>query len=83
MATNPDLNATCLVKGTERYIFLWSDSQIEPLIETFVRFADNPDLSFNSIDAVQLATAARLRVKPRMAFVPANRIEDARLAEGE
>jgi hypothetical protein len=46
-----DINVMALVKGTERYVFLWEDGQEAALMNRLGQFAANPSLSFTWYDA--------------------------------
>ena len=46
-----DLHVLALVKGTERYVFLYHDVYRSELLHTLGRFASNPELSFTWYDA--------------------------------
>ncbi len=48
-----------LVKGRERYIFLYEDSQRAEALRTLGRFASNPELSFTWYDAAVLSQKVR------------------------
>ena len=50
-----DINVLALVKGKERYVFLYEDSQQSEALRTLGRFASNPELSFSWYDAAVLA----------------------------
>ena len=54
-----DLNVLALVKGNERYIFLYADDQRDELKRTFGRFAANPELTFTWYDAAVLSKKVR------------------------
>lgn len=56
-----DMRFVCLVKGTERYIFLYSDTEEKRIevLRTMGRFASNPDLSFTWYDAARLSQLVR------------------------
>ena len=54
-----DINVLALVKGAERYIFLYDDSQRAETLRTFGRFASNPELSFSWYDAAVLSQKVR------------------------
>lgn len=56
----PDLNVIALVKGEERYVFLFSDADRSALVNVLGRFAANPGLSFNWKDAGVLAGKAMM-----------------------
>jgi hypothetical protein len=61
-----DINVLALVKGEERYIFLYDDERRSEALRTLGRFASNPELSFSWYDAAVLSqrirqTAAEVR----------------------
>lgn len=56
---NQDINVLALVKGTERYIFLYSDTNRAETLRTLGRYASNPDLSFTWYDAAVLSQKIR------------------------
>lgn len=56
---NQDINVLALVKGEERYIFLYDDSQRAETLRTFGRYASNPELSFTWYDAAVLSQKLR------------------------
>jgi hypothetical protein len=64
-----DINVLALVKGEERYIFLFDDSHRSDALRTLGRFASNPELSFSWYDAAVLSQ--RLRQSTEAAEVPA------------
>ena len=47
------------VKGRERYIFLYEDSQRAEALRVLGRFASNPELSFTWYDAAVLSQKVR------------------------
>ena len=57
--TDQDINVLALVKGEERYIFLYDDSNRSETLRTLGRFASNPDLSFTWYDAAVLSQRIR------------------------
>jgi hypothetical protein len=59
-----DINVLALVKGEERYIFLFDDNHRAETLRTLGRYASNPDLSFTWYDAAVLSQ------KIRQAFTP-------------
>jgi hypothetical protein len=68
-----DINVLALVKGAERYIFLFDDEHRSEALRTLGRFASNPDLSFTWYDAAVLSqkirqTAERARPTSRFTF---------------
>jgi len=56
---NEDINVLALVKGRERYIFLYEDSQRAEALRALGRFASNPELSFTWYDAAVLSQKVR------------------------
>ena len=54
-----DINVLALVKGEERYVFLYDDSSRAATLRTLGRFASNPDLSFSWYDAAVLSQKIR------------------------
>ena len=71
-----DINVLALVKGNERYIFLYDDASRAEALRTLGRFASNPELSFSWYDAAVLsqkirhaATAAEV-ARPRRFDLP-------------
>ncbi|MEX0937536.1 MAG: hypothetical protein WDZ59_06725 [Pirellulales bacterium] len=54
-----DINVLALVKGDERYIFLYDDSKRAETLRTFGRYASNPELSFSWYDAAVLSQRLR------------------------
>lgn len=58
-----DINVLALVKGQERYIFLYDDSQRAETLRIFGRYASNPELSFTWYDAAVLSQKLRHQSK--------------------
>jgi len=54
-----DINVLALVKGEERYIFLYDDDHRSEALRTLGRFASNPELSFSWYDAAVLSQRVR------------------------
>lgn len=54
-----DINVLALVKGAERYIFLYDDSNRAETLRTLGRYASDPDLSFTWYDAAVLSQKIR------------------------
>jgi hypothetical protein len=54
-----DINVLALVKGEERYIFLYDDEHRAQALRTLGRFASNPELSFSWYDAAVLSQRIR------------------------
>ncbi len=56
---NQDINVLALVKGTERYVFLYNDANRAETLRTLGRYASNPELSFTWYDAAVLSQKIR------------------------
>jgi hypothetical protein len=56
---NQDINVLALVKGEERYVFLYDDANRAETLRTLGRYASNPDLSFTWYDAAVLSQKIR------------------------
>jgi len=56
---NQDINVLALVKGEERYVFLYDDASRAEALRMLGRFASNPDLSFTWYDAAVLSQKIR------------------------
>lgn len=54
-----DINVLALVKGEERYIFLFDDSKRSETLRALGRYASNPELSFSWYDAAVLSQKIR------------------------
>ena len=70
-----DINVLALVKGEERYIFLYDDEHKSDALRTLGRFASNPELSFSWYDAAVLSqrirqTALQQRAEEEAAAAP-------------
>jgi hypothetical protein len=61
-----DINVLALVKGEERYIFLFDDARRSEALRTLGRFASNPELSFSWYDAAVLSQRIRQTVPEAM-----------------
>lgn len=57
-----DINVLALVKGEERYIFLFDDERRAEALRTLGKFASNPELSFSWYDAAVLSQRIRSTV---------------------
>ena len=56
---NEDINVLALVKGAERYVFLYDDSSRAETLRMLGRYASNPELSFTWYDAAVLSQRIR------------------------
>ena len=54
-----DINVLALVKGKERFIFLFDDDNRAETLRTLGRYASNPELSFTWYDAAVLSQKIR------------------------
>ena len=54
-----DINVLALVKGTERYVFLYDDTSRAETLRMLGRYASNPELSFTWYDAAVLSQKIR------------------------
>jgi hypothetical protein len=52
-----------LIKGAERYVFIYDDDSWEPLIDAFRDQAADPELSLSWFDAAVLTDKARAQAK--------------------
>ena len=71
-----DINVVALVKGEERYIFLFNDQMRSETLRTLGRYASNPKLSFSWHDAAVLSQKVRNSVQK--AKTPSAAITDTR-----
>jgi len=53
------VNVLALVKGEERYVFLYDDRSIDTLLEQLGSHASDPELSFTWYDAAVLSQRVR------------------------
>ncbi len=60
---NDDVNVLALVKGKERYLFLYEDAQQAEALRALGRHASNPELSFTWYDAAVLSKRVRSEAK--------------------
>ncbi|MDR2756239.1 MAG: hypothetical protein LBC20_11080 [Planctomycetaceae bacterium] len=54
-----DINVLALVKGEERYVFLYNESHRAETLRILGRYASNPELSFTWYDAAVLSQKIR------------------------
>lgn len=67
-----DIHVVALVKGSERYIFLYDDENRSRTLRTLGRYASNPELSFSWYDAAILSQ--KIRRQARSTDVMHNRV---------
>ncbi len=58
-----DVNILALVKGRERFVFVYDDDQSTEMLRTIGRFASNPELDFTWYDAARLSSKIREEAK--------------------
>lgn len=54
-----EINVLALVKGSERYVFLYDDASRAETLRVLGRYASNPELSFTWYDAAVLSQKVR------------------------
>ena len=54
-----EFNVLALIKGEERYVYVYDDASRSPLLATFRAQAADPELSLNWFDAAVLTQKAR------------------------
>ena len=54
-----EINVLALVKGNERYVFLYDDTSRAETLRTLGRYASNGELSFSWYDAAVLSQKVR------------------------
>lgn len=54
-----EINVLALVKGEERYVFIYDDGNRAETIRHMGRYASNPELAFNWYDAAVLSQKIR------------------------
>ena len=67
-----DINVLALVKGAERYVFLYDDASRAETLRVLGRYASNPDLSFTWYDAAVLSQKIRQDI-PKPEPAPSSR----------
>lgn len=73
---NQDVNVLALVKGKERYVFMYNEKNRNEVLETFARYAADSKLSFSWYDAAVLTQ--RVRNEQRKAEIAAARAANQR-----
>jgi hypothetical protein len=59
-----ELNVLALIKGNERYVFVYDEQSRELLLEAFRAQAADPELSLNWFDAAVLTQKAHEQATP-------------------
>jgi hypothetical protein len=57
-ALSREYNVLALIKGDEKYVYIYDDDSRESLIETFHQHAADPELALNWFDAIVLTQKA-------------------------
>ena len=70
-----DINVLALVKGKERYIFLFDDDNRSETLRTLGRYASNQELSFTWYDAAVLSQKIRQTIPPPKRSVSSPRFQ--------
>jgi hypothetical protein len=65
-----EFNVLALIKGNERYVFVYDDRSRQALIDNFRDLAADPDTSFNWFDAAVLTDRARDQARAQTATEP-------------
>lgn len=63
-----DINVLALMKGAERYVFLYDNASCAETVRLLGRFAADPELSFTWYDAAVLSQ--RIRQESQKVIVP-------------
>jgi hypothetical protein len=74
---NDDINVLALIKGKERYIFLYDDSQRAETLRMLGRHASNPELSFSWYDAAVLSQKIRQEERQQRARLRLPQVTDS------
>jgi hypothetical protein len=78
---NDDINVLALVKGKERYIFLYDDAHRAETLRMLGRHASNPELSFSWYDAAVLSQ--KIRAEERSQRKQASRLGLPQVTDSE
>jgi hypothetical protein len=69
-----ELNVLALIKGEERYVFVYDDASRAHLIDALRDHAADPRLSFNWFDAAVLTEKAREQARGGAEDLPPSRL---------
>lgn len=53
------INVLALLKGSERFVFLYDDESADQLLQTLGKYAADPELNFSWYDAATLSQRVR------------------------
>ena len=76
-AVERGMNVLALVKGSERYVFLYDDDSVRSLLQTLGRYAADPELTFTWYDAAILSQKVRRLRDEQPQRLPAQRFPKA------
>jgi hypothetical protein len=68
--SNQEFNVLALIKGEERYVYIYDDASRAALVEAFNAQAADPDLSLNWFDAAVLTQKAEEQAAAAAAPAP-------------
>lgn len=77
-----DINVLALIKGEERYIFLYDDDSRAETLRMLGRYASNKDLSFTWYDAAVLSQKIRRNQPVAELSIDAEDIDYSSLFDG-
>ncbi len=77
---NKDINVLAMVKGDERYVFLYDDNNRTETLRMLGRFAADPQLSFTWYDAAVLSKKIReISIEDELAAMESNQVGPSRI----
>jgi hypothetical protein len=59
-SSTDDILVTAIAKGSEQYVFIYSNRTIPEVLKTLGKFAANPELSFSWLDACRASMKIRM-----------------------
>jgi hypothetical protein len=71
-----EINVLALVKGKERYVFLFDDENRVETLRQIGRYAANPELSFTWYDAAVMSQKIRQASAPKQPVQPRLQLSD-------
>ena len=71
------INVLALIKGEERYVFLYDDRSTDQILQTLGRYAADPELSFSWYDAAVLSQRVRKLHAESEDASPAGSVDEA------
>jgi hypothetical protein len=69
-----EVNVLALIKGAERYVFVYDNASREALVDAIRDHAADPALSFSWFDAAVLTEKAREQARAGAAATPSSRL---------